>query len=327
MTSARRILAVLAAMAVGILSAADVRVGVIGTDTSHAIAFTRLMNVDHDPICAGFRVTSAYQWGSRSIVSSTNRYPRYVKQMREFGVRFTSSVAELLSEVDVVLLETNDGREHLDQALEVFAAGKPVFIDKPIAASLADAMRIVDAARRSKARFFSASSLRYMESAQAARAGAYGRVRGCQTWTSTEYEPTHSRFFWYGVHGAEALFTVMGRGCVEVSCLSTDEDDVMTGRWTDGRLGSVRGIRGDGCGFGGTIFTYDHKPAIVDMGEWKGYRPLLVKIVEFFKTGVSPIDPDETLEIFAFLEAAAQSCDRGGIAVRIADVMKQAGAK
>ena len=75
---------------------AETKVGIIGLDTSHAIAFTKIMNVEKDPAVAGFRMVAAYQWGSRDIISSTNRYVKYIPQMQEMGVEIVPSIDDLL---------------------------------------------------------------------------------------------------------------------------------------------------------------------------------------------------------------------------------------
>ena len=92
------------------------------------------------------------------------------------------------------------------------------------------------------------------------------------------------------------------------------------GTWADGRLGVMRAMSYSkkGAAHGGMIFPYG-KP--VDMGTYEGYKPLLVEILKFFKTGEVPVSPEETLEIYAFLEAATQSKQKGG---KIADVMAAA---
>lgn len=304
-----------------------VRVGVIGCDTSHTIAFTEMMNKKCDPDCAGFKVTAAYQWGSRDIVSSTNRYPKYIPQMEAMGVKMVPSIADLLKEVDAVLLETNDGRPHLAQAKEVFASGKPVFIDKPVTATLADAVKLVDAGKAMNAKWFCSSSLRYVKNAQKARNGEYGPIRGATCWSPEQFEPTQSEFFWYAIHAAEPLFTIMGTGCGEVRCTGTATEDVAVGTWKDGRLGVMRAFnyKRKGCGYGGSIHSEHY--GFVDMGTYEGYKPLLVEILKFFKTGEAPVSPDETLEIYAFLEAATQSKAKGGAAVTLAEVLAKARAE
>lgn len=142
--------------------AAGKRVGIIGLDTSHSIAFTKSLNTPGaGSQYKGYTVVAAYPYGSKDIQSSAERIPGYIEDVKKLGVAITSSIKELLNKVDVVLLETNDGRMHLAQALEVFKAGKPVFIDKPIAATLADAIAIFKAAEKYKVPVFSSSSLRF----------------------------------------------------------------------------------------------------------------------------------------------------------------------
>ncbi|MBR1921967.1 MAG: Gfo/Idh/MocA family oxidoreductase [Kiritimatiellae bacterium] len=310
--------------AAGISAGAELKLGIIGCDTSHAIAFTKLMNVEKDPDLHGHRVVAAYQWGSRDIVSATNRYPQYIAELKGMGVEMTGSIAELLGRCDAVFLETNDGRPHYEQALEVFRSGKRVFIDKPIAASLADAVKIVRAAREMNASFFCSSALRFTKGAQAARAGAFGAVRGADVWTPESFEPSHSDYYWYAIHGAEPLFTIMGRGCEQVTACRTPTEDVLVGRWADGRLGVMRALGSGrkGADYGGCIFT--EGAGVQNAGTYEGYRSLLLAIVAFFETGAVPVTPEETLEIYAFLEAGAESVRRGGVPVALADVLKNA---
>lgn len=302
-----------------------VRVGIIGLDTSHSTAFTQLLNAPEPaPELAGFRVVAAYPYGSRTIESSTSRIPEYTETVRKLGVEVVGSIDELLKRVDVVLLETNDGRPHLEQALQVIRAGKPVFVDKPVAGSLADAIAIYDAARRARVPVFSASSLRYAAGAQAVRGGAIGRVLGADAFSPATIEPTHPDLFWYGIHGVELLFTAMGTGVEEVSRIHTDSTDVVVGRWRDGRLGTFRGTRSGKHEYGGTAYGTGGN---AQLGPYDGYRPLLLEIARFFRTGASPVDEAETLEIYAFMAAADESRRLGGRPVKVAEVMAKARAE
>ena len=127
------------------------RVGLIGLDTSHSTAFVKVLNsADVNPDYKGYRVVAAYPYGSRDIESSTKRIPAYIDEVKKRGVAIVDSIDELLKNVDVVLLETNDGRLHREQALQVLKAGKRLFIDKPMAASLADVLAIFDGSRTSQ---------------------------------------------------------------------------------------------------------------------------------------------------------------------------------
>lgn len=298
------------------------RIGIIGLDTSHSTAFTKSLNgQDPKPEFAGFRITSAYPKGSSTIKSSADRIPGYTDEVKKLGVKIVGSIDELLSEVDYVLLETNDGRLHLEQALQVFKAGKRVFIDKPVAASLTDAIAIYEAARYYNVPVFSASSLRYIDGAAAIAGGSIGKVLGADAYSPATLEPTHPDLFWYGVHGVETLFTVMGSGCVSVTRTFSEKHDNAAGLWNDGRIGTFRGLRDGKTGYGGQVFG---EKGIVTLGSYAGYDPLLSKIIDFFRTGTAPVKPEETLEIFTFMAAADESRQKGGAPVKTAEVFEKA---
>ncbi|MDB5339064.1 MAG: oxidoreductase domain protein [Planctomycetaceae bacterium] len=302
-----------------------IRVGIIGLDTSHVIAFTKMLN---DPKAeadvANCRVVAAYPKGSPDIESSTSRVPGYTKEVVAMGVEIVDSIEVLLTKVDAVLLETNDGRPHLEQVMPVLKAGKPVFIDKPIAGSLTDAVAIFEAAKKYKVPLFSSSSLRFSKNAQALRNGKLGKITGCDAYSPCSLDPTHPDLYWYGIHGVETLFTVMGTGCKQVSRASTTHYELALGEWNDGRLGTFRGIRQGGGGYGGTAFAEKGVEAI---GGYDGYRPLLVEIVKLFRTGVAPVSEEETLEIYAFMQAADESKRQGGAPVKLASVLEKAKAE
>jgi hypothetical protein len=299
--------------------AAGKRVGIIGLDTSHSTAFTKLLNAaDAGPELLGYRVVAAYPQGSLDIESSVKRVPGYTEEVQKLGVEIVGSIRELLGKVDVVLLETNDGRRHLEQALPVLQAGKRMFIDKPVAASLTDAVAIYEAAKKYKVPVFSASSLRYIKGLENV---VKSEVVGADTFSPAVLEKTHPDLFWYGVHGVETLFTVMGTGCKQVSRVHTPDTDIVIGTWHDGRVGTFRGTRTGKHDYGGTVFT--QKGNLV-LGPYNGYQPLLLDIVKYFETGAVPVTPEETLEIFAFMEAADESKRRNGAVVTLESVMAKA---
>lgn len=309
-------------MAAGFQGTPKKRIGIIGLDTSHSVAFAKALNgPSPDPVFKGYRITAAYPKGSNDIASSVDRIPGYTEDVKLLGVRIVNSIQELLEEVDFVLLETNDGRLHLEQALEVMKSGKRMFIDKPVAASLTDAVAIYNASARFNVPVFSSSSLRYITGAEEIAVGSIGRVLGADTFSPATLEKTHPDLFWYGVHGVETLFTVMGTGCKNVTRASTTDYDKVTGIWTDGRIGTFRGIRKGKSDYGGTVFG---EKGIAVLGKYAGYNPLLVRIIEFFDTGLLPVKPEETIEIFAFMAAADESKLKGGIPVETSKVIEKA---
>ena len=295
------------------------KIGIIGLDTSHVIAFTKELNDPKaPPELGGCRVVAAYPKGSPDIESSTSRVPKYTADIQRLDVEIVDSIDELLKRVDCVLLETNDGRPHLQQALPCFKAGKPTFIDKPIAASLADAIAIFEAARKYNCPTFSSSSLRYGKQTQAVRGGSLGKISRASTTSPASLEKTHPDLFWYGIHGVESLFTVMGTGCETATRRKTEDGKIeVVGEWVGGRVGIYR----EDKGYSGTAAgDKGEGPA----GDSASYRPLIVEIVKFFRTKQPPVAENETLEIYAFMEAADESKRRGGEPVELQEMMEKA---
>ena len=301
-----------------------IRAGIIGLDTSHVVAFAKMLN---DPKSkgelAGVRVVAAFPGGSPDIPSSRDRVEGYTKQLRDqFGVEIVDSIDALLGKVDVVLLESVDGRPHLKQIEPVLKAKKPVFIDKPVAGTLADAVRIFQLAEQYGTPCFSSSSLRYSPSIVGLKTDPkVGEVLGCDVYSPCSLEEHHPDLFWYGVHGVESLFTVMGTGCVSVSRTQTADTELVAGVWEGGRVGTFRGIRKGKADYGALAFG--SKGIVIAQG-YGGYEPLLVEICKFFRSGKPPVSAGETLEIFAFMEAADESKRKGGAPVTLESVMTKA---
>ncbi len=301
---------------------AEIKVGIIGLDTGHVIAFTKTMN---DPAAEGAladcKVVAAYPKGSPDIESSTSRVPKYTEEIQTHGVEIVNSIPALLEKVDAVLLETNDGRPHLEQLIPVLKAGKPVFIDKPIAGSLADAILIFKASEKYNVPLFSSSSLRFGPNTLKVRAGSIGTVTEAQTGSPASLEKTHPDLFWYGIHGVESLFTVMGTGCESVIRSKSDDGMIrVTGTWNGNRTGVFEERKG----YGGTATG---SKGTSEIGAYPGYGPLVGEIAKYFKTGALPVDPAETLEIYAFMEAADESKRQSGASVTLESVMKKAQAE
>ena len=293
------------------------KIGMIGLDTSHAPAFTKLFNADNaaGPL-ARMKVVAAYPGGSPDLPSSRDRIENFTNQLEELGVKIVGSIPELLEQVDVVLLESVDGRKHLEQVLPVFKAGKPVFIDKPLAAGLTDAICIHLLGQKYDAKWFTSSSLRFSPSIIKHRS-ASAPVQGAAAWSPCSMDETHADLFWYGVHGVETLYTAMGQGCKTVSRVHLPGVDLVVGQWPNGRIGTFRGIRDGKAGYGLVVFG---NKTIESDGKYEGYAPLVDEIAKFFAGGSAPVSNDESLEIMTFMETADVSKARNGASVELSEV-------
>ncbi len=301
-----------------------IRIGMIGLDTSHAIAFTRILNdpanKDHVP---GGKVVAGFVASSPDIEQSVSRVDGYVEELKsKWGVKMHDSMEAMCRDVDAVMVESLDGRPHLAQARAAIEAGKPVFVDKPMAGSLRDAAEIFRLAAAHKVPCWSASNLRFHPGVVAAATGDYGEVTAALSFGPAPTEEHHPDLFWYGIHPVEALFTVMGPGCRTVTRAYTEGTDVVTGVWEGGKLGTVIGLRDGRRGYGVKVFG---TKKIVEESAGGAYPQLLTEVLAFFRSGVPPVTPKETLEIFAFMEAADESKRLGGAPVDIAKILEQAG--
>ena len=294
----------------------------IGLDTSHVIAFTKVLNDPADPEhVPGGRVVAAFKGGSPDLEDSRTRVDGYTKELQDkWGVKIVDTLEALCAEVDVVMLESVDGRPHLEQARPVIKAHKPLFIDKPMAGSLRDVVEIFRLAREAKVPCWSSSSLRYYPGLIELKQAVVGEIRGAVSTGPAPIEPHHPDLFWYGIHPTEALYAVLGTGCESVVRTSTPDTDVVTGIWKGGRVGTLIGIRNAAAPYRVTLFG---TKAVLDQKPGGDYAPLLREVMKFFQTSIAPVSPEETIELFTFMEAADVSKRRGGAPVKLSEVLSR----
>jgi len=320
---------------------APVRVGVLGLDNYQAVAYAQLLN---DPKAtgdlAGVKVVAAYPAeASADIPESVESLPKWKQQIGSYGVELVGSVDELLRRCDAVMIMTLDGRKHLEQATPVLKAGKRLYIGRPLAAQLPDAVKIFALARETGTPCWSSSQHRFSPGFNGMRNHPeVGRVLGCDVYGGCKTEPHHAELFWHAVHEIDTLYTIMSPGCVSVTCTSTPYAELITGTWSDGRVGTFRGIKQGALKYSATVFgdkgvstagVYGHGLPVGGVvptnDKYMGYEGIAIEMAKFFKGGAAPVPPAETLELFGFMEAAHESKRNHGAPVRIEDVLKKAG--
>jgi hypothetical protein len=284
-----------------------IHLGVLDFDTSHVVEFTKRLNHHGDPD----------QWveGARVVVGcpgesqlSPDLVPKYAAQMKELGVPLVEKPEEMVGKVDGMLIESVQGTVHLERARPFLEAGLPCFIDKPFTCSVADARALIDLSERHKAPIFSSSSLRYAPEVVAFKADPKpGRLVGALAYGPAHLHEGNPGLFHYGIHAVEILYTLMGPGCERVTCTFDAGGEVATGHWKDGRVAGVRGLRAGHNGAFGFVAFADKAVQAVPVGTRFIYRELLKQVVKFFEERRPPLDPRETLEIVAFIEAARRS--------------------
>jgi hypothetical protein len=307
-------LCLLALLSSVLLCGADLRLGIIGTDTSHATAFTQALNDNNSPDhVSGARVVIAYKGGSSDIPESAERVDKYASELRDkWGVQIVDSIAAMCPAVDGILLESVDGRTHFPQFREAAKCGKPIFVDKPLASTLTDALEIAKLGKQDRIPWFSSSTLRFSPVAEMKNPN----LVSVMVWAPGPAEPHHELdLTWYGIHGVEMLYTIMGPGCQEVSRISSPSTEVITGKWKDGRLGTVH-LERPYSKYGGIAFLPDQK---IDFRPDVpvSYVPLVREIVTFMQTRVPPVPNSVTLEMFGFMYAAKSSMEHDSAAQKL----------
>ncbi|PQO33222.1 dehydrogenase [Blastopirellula marina] len=300
-------------------NAADtLRIGLIGLDSSHAVAFTKTINAKEPiPELKNAKVVAAFPGGSPDLPTSADRIEGFTKQVSEMGVEIVPSIDALLKKVDAVIMNSVDGRVHLQQAKPALEAGIPIFVDKPITASLDETKQLIALSKKTGTPFFSSSTLRFCQEVIDLKKED---VVGCVAYSPCKLDPTHPDLFWYGIHGVETLFTVMGPGCQSVQRTQADGVEIVTGVWEDGRVGTFRGIRDGAAGYGVLVFG---KKDIELTKIRAGYDLLVVEIVKFFRTKEAPVSPEQTLEIVAFMTAADMSRDADGKTISMDSLLSE----
>ena len=292
----------------------ELRLGLIGLDTSHVKVFSRLLNDPNDPNhVPGARVVAGFPGGSPDFRASISRVEGYTKELRDqYGVRIVDSPEEVAERCDAILLTSVDGRVHPEQFARIAPYGKPVFIDKPLAVSLEGARAIAETAEKYGIAWMSGSVRRFADALiEAMNREEDGCITGADCYGPIEFTPTQPGYFWYGIHLVEVLYRIMGPGCRSVTAFSGNGYETVTAVWQDGRIGSLRGNSGN-ISHGAWIHR-EKRTLYADTAadQQRKYANLLRAALDMFKTGKPAIAPQETLEIIRFIEAVNESRESG----------------
>lgn len=284
------------------------RVGLLGLDMSHAVEFTRRLNDPRHPErVAGARVTCGWPGGSDDFELSRSRVGKFTQQVRDdFGVEILSSPQAVAKAADVILITAADGRAHRRLFEQTIEFRRPTFVEKPIATTYADAAAIFHLAREVNVPVMSCSTARFGVPLAKALAEDLGAVIGCDVFGPMPEQATQPGLFWYGVHSIEVMNVIMGRGCHEVRAVRTEETDLMTATWRDGRIATFRGLRNGEWKFGVSIHR-EKGFQFADLLHNSWFKETLELILRDLPNGVSPVESADTLEIVRIIEAANQS--------------------
>jgi len=292
----------------------ELKIGMIGLDTSHASAFAKLLNDPaHPHHVKGGKVVIACPAGSLDFGLSTSRIGKITKEVESQGVIMAGTIEEVAEQSDCILVESVDGRAHLEQVRRLAKFHKPIFVDKPLCLSSADASAIVELSKQYQTPIMSSSALRFAEPLRKALSiKDKGEIIGADCFGPMEMVKAQPGYFWYGIHTIEMLYAILGAGARHVHADFTRDSDLIIGQWEDGRIGTARGNRNGNYAFGAVIhFERGNEFVIIDSSSKPFYASLLEEILLFFRVGQAAVQLDETREIIRFIEAANKSRETG----------------
>ncbi|WP_273836223.1 Gfo/Idh/MocA family protein [Guptibacillus sedimenti] len=288
----------------------NLSIGMIGLDTSHAIAFTKLLNNPHEKHhVKGGKVEVAFPGGSSHSLLSKERVDKYKEEVQEYGVKIVNSIEAVAEESDAIMLLSMDGSLHLEQLRKIIPFRKPVFIDKPFSLNSIEALHMKDLAGSDQVPIMSSSALRFADNLQEALVlQDKGEIIGADCYGPLEFIREQPGYFWYGIHAVEMLYSILGTGAHAVEVLATDRHHLLTGKWKDGRIGTVRGNLSGNYEFGAVIHFEKGSVHINASNNKKTYyASLLERVIAFFLNGKPHVSIEETLEIIRFIELSNQS--------------------
>ena len=177
------------------------KIGIVGSDNSHAIAYSKLVNVEK---IVGNKCRVVGIWGQEEART---------KEVAEEGQIGTIVVKpeDLLEMVDAAIVVDRHGDLHAEHALPFLAKGLPVYVDKPFAISLSDCQKMLDAAEASGSLLSSFSPLRVAPSttAIAEAAKSIGEIKVAQFAGPCDFESQYAGPFFYATHVAEIAITLL----------------------------------------------------------------------------------------------------------------------
>ena len=225
---------------------------------------------------------------------------------------------DVIGLVDAVVIATDDGSDHVRRARPFIEAGLPVFIDKPLATTVADLLQFVQWHRAGKV-MLSTSGMRYapemrLSDEQQVRLGDLRWITSftCKTWER------------YGIHALEAVAPVIGPGFLTVQAHADGGGDVMHLTHRSGVRLTIGALH-DAHGSFGAVHLYGTQGdlALKLSDTYSAFRAQLVAFIDLLHTGTRPLPFDETVELMAVIIAGIRSREQNGTIIAIADILSE----
>ena len=297
------------------------RLGIVDLDSSHSVEFSRRFNhagVDREQWVDGAQVVAAWSGGS---LMAPERIPGFQAELEDIGVAIVDSHEQLIEQIDGVLILSLCGNCHLEKARPFLEAGIPTFVDKPFTCSVSDARKIIELAQQNQTTLLNSSALRFSREVKESglQNQRLGKTNGAITYGPAKRSDGNPGLFHYGIHSVELLFELLGSGCETVSTTWSEKAEIVTGIWSDGRIGTVRGNRTGVTSYG--FIAYCDAGVVSETVSTRfAYRNLCHEIVKTFESKCPSVTHKSNLDVVRFVLASLKSERSSGQPVSLRDM-------
>lgn len=202
------------------------RIGIIGSDNSHAEIFSKLVNIP-DPDTGEFMFPDCRVTGIFGLDKE-----RTEQVARDGRIEYIAGTPEeLLGKADAVMVVFRHGNLHTGYALPFIKAGIPVWIDKPFTIRNDDAKLLISTAIEHNTLLTGGSTCKYtpdilMVKNAVEKGSRIGGIKTAAMNFPATLENEYGGIYFYGAHLAE--MAMMAFGYDAVSVVASENNSVVT---------------------------------------------------------------------------------------------------
>ena len=291
-------------------------IGIVGSDNSHALAYSSLLNLEQ---IAGDDARATCIWGQEADRTKEVAEKAHID-------RIVATPEDMIGQVDAVMVEDRHGGLHAAHALPFLERGIPVFVDKPLALTLADCGKIIATANANDTWITSFSSLRTCASTEALarHAGEIGEIRSGQFAGPCDFESEYGGAYFYGTHTVEIAIRLLGEDIRAVRATREGKLAVLDVIWDHGALGTITYLGDAEYHFHATLFGTGGMTSGEVIADHDGYRTALGIVLNALERGERPLDDRQLVRPVAVMHAMEQSLARNSAMIEVEPLIGQA---
>ncbi|NLJ86676.1 MAG: Gfo/Idh/MocA family oxidoreductase [Firmicutes bacterium] len=282
-----------------------IRIGIIGSENSHALKFSELANLDRPSSgkrVSGVAVTMLHGDDKEQALSvaKEGKVPHVVDHP-----------TDMLGEIDAVMITARHGDKHASLALPFIEAGIPTFVDKPFAISLDDCQKMIDAAKAKGTLLTSYSTLRYADHVKELqdRLDTMGEIVAGVSTGPCDFSSQYGGPFFYGTHAIETMLAVFGHDVENVTARMVGNNCAATVEYKSGFFVSLNLLHNAAYAFHAVVYgTEGWESVPIDLSSIyaNGFRVF----IDMIRTGKMPLSYEQLLDPIRILHQVVDATEK-----------------